>query len=92
MLRAARFDGVVAMSGWWDRQAAHLQALQLEHDASPDTIYSDERIRQAIAFTRSDLVLAVSLLSSLNRQLDSIVKLLVLLAAIAIPSALKWLF
>ena len=72
------------MTRWWDDLAARLQQAQLERDATPDRTYSDAEIRQAIAFTRSDLVLVVAHLSSLNRQLATVIKLLIVLLFVAI--------
>jgi hypothetical protein len=71
------------MYGWWDRAAARLQEMgdgnYPKNDPGPDDIY------RVVLHTRQDLILLVSYLSSLNRQLFQL-KLL-LAAAVA---ALVW--
>ena len=83
---------------WWDKKAGDLQ-LKGRHDEFEKTdVYDDDEIRRAIKFTREDVIMLVSFLSSANEQLHSIRRYLfciTILAAFAlfiILSKLKGVF
>jgi len=52
-------------------------------DSEQQENYSDGYVRRSIVYSRQDIVLLVSHLSSANRQLDTIKKLLTALVIIA---------
>jgi hypothetical protein len=92
MSKRPRIDSSPRSPYWWDEDAARLQQAQIHHDAVPLAAYTDEQVRQAIAFTRLDLVLVVAYLSALNRQLSWLIKIAVaiLVLVLGIGSELMW--
>ena len=63
---------------WWDERAAMLQASvrSQEIENSDVNFFDDDDVRRSIVFTRQDVILLVSHLSTLNRQLSRGVLLL----------------
>ena len=57
---------------WWDSKAYALQESfrQSEYNKSDD--YSDEKCRRSLVYTREDVILIVSQLSSVNANLSGI--------------------
>lgn len=66
---------------WWADKAEALQDRVRNREAERGIDYADEDVRRATVHTREDIVLVVSLLSSVNRQLSTIKLLLVFLLA-----------
>jgi hypothetical protein len=66
--------------GWWDRLAFELQRRNRETESAKEDYYTDEHARRAAVYTREDLALVVSYLSSANRQLAQIGTTLVAIA------------
>jgi len=60
----------------YSRRAKELLEKVLELDDNCNQVYDEERINRSIVFTRHDLVLVVSHLWSVNRQLHLITWLL----------------
>lgn len=71
---------------WWDEKASELQRKLIAADYGASQI-DDDTAKHAVIHTRQDIALLVSYLSSANRQLSDIKKLLfpimLLLAVIA---------
>ena len=75
----------------WDVEAGRLQAsgrITEEHKAEE---YSDNEVRRATVYTREDLILVVSYLSALTRQVVVLKGLLQVLTAMAMLATLKYL-
>lgn len=75
--------------GWWDDRAGNLQQFVRSEEARnlEYSNYGEETVRQAVVHCRQDVVMLVSHLSSVNRQLRAIKWLLaacVVLIAVAI--------
>ena len=49
--------------------AGYLQAKGRETEAEKDDIYTDDEVRRATVYTREDMIVVVSLLDAVNRQL-----------------------
>ena len=79
------------MSGWWDKDARQLHQAGLNSDDAKAEIYSLEEVARAAVYTRQDLVLVVSYISSVNKQLAQIRKALGILAALAFVAVVKYL-
>jgi hypothetical protein len=56
----------------WDAKAGRLQEMGMDSEAQKTEVYSTEEIGRAIVYTRQDIVLVVSYLSSANKQLATI--------------------
>jgi hypothetical protein len=56
----------------YDRLAAQLQTMGRIGEAEQPLEYTDEEVRQAVVHARQDIVLLVSYLASLNRQIRAI--------------------
>lgn len=54
---------------WWMRQAGELQISGQISEGNKTDEYSEEEVNRAIVYTRQDIILVVSLLSSVNKQL-----------------------
>ena len=54
---------------WWMRDAAHLSHMGKASESEHCSDYDSRTIKQSIVHTRQDLVLMVSLLDSVNKQL-----------------------
>ncbi len=67
---------------WWDRKAATVQAMNRYSESQRDDVYTDEEVRRATVYTREDMGLLASLISSLNRihNLTNTLLFLILLA------------
>lgn len=76
--------------GWWDEIAGHLQQAGRSSEATKGDSYSEEEARRAAVYTREDLILVVSHLSSLNRQIASIKNLLILLVFLVACLAIRF--
>jgi short subunit fatty acids transporter len=80
------------MTYWWDRTADHLLASVRVREVSQHVLFPQaaSKARTSVIQTREDVVLLVSLLSSVNCQLSWIVRLLVaiLLALVCVTIAL----
>jgi hypothetical protein len=63
---------------WWDQQAQFLHngACWDTQQHSDSDFFTGAQVRQAVVHTRQDLVLCVSYLSSVNKQLHSTNRLL----------------
>ena len=55
----------------YDEIASNLQREVRASEAAKDQDYSEAEVRRATAYTREDMVLLVSHLSSVNKQLDA---------------------
>jgi hypothetical protein len=64
------------VSNQWDERAARLQERGRETEADRFGAYDDEQVRRAIVYTREDVILLVSYLSSANEKLSYIRSLL----------------
>ena len=75
-----------------EEKARDFQDQVRDSEMSPRVYYEDEQVRQAVVHTREDLVLVVSHLSSVTKLLGSINKRLVIIAVVAVVSAvvLMW--
>ncbi|MES2906078.1 MAG: hypothetical protein V4691_03500 [Pseudomonadota bacterium] len=67
----------------YDLKAADLQTRGQASEAGHTVVYDDNEIKRAIKYTREDVIMLVSYLSSANSQLRTI-KWLVFLAVIAL--------
>lgn len=63
----------------YDEKAAHLQAVTRESESVKEEDFTEEQIRRAIVYSREDLILLVSYVSSVNQQLTYIRWLLTVL-------------
>lgn len=72
------------MSRWWDRAAGTLQRNVRQDEWGAGEEPTEEEARRANVHAREDLILVVSLLSSLNRQLETIKVGVLLLLALAV--------
>ena len=72
---------------WWDKNAAGLQQMVRESESKNSLDYADDEVRRAIVHAREDIVLIVSNLSSLNKQLRTVRLLLWVLT-----TAIIWMF
>jgi hypothetical protein len=68
---------------WWDMEAGRLQQAGRLTEGEKDELYSDEEVNRAVVYTREDLIMVVSYLSSLNRQIATIKVILAALLAVA---------
>lgn len=57
---------------YWDLLAAAIQQRNRESEGAKGDIYTDEEVRRSAVYSREDLVLIVSYLSSANLQLSQI--------------------
>ena len=73
---------------WWDERAAQLQRMGRDGERTKTDTYSDDEVRRAIIYTREDVVLLVSYLSSANEQLVLVARLL--MAAVALLAIIAW--
>ncbi len=74
---------------WWERRASALQqAVRVSEDEISEP-HSEDDAHRAAVHARQDLVLVVSHLSSLNRQIATIKLLLAALTAIAAYSIFR---
>jgi len=82
------------MTNWWDQKAARLQQSVRADEREGYSDFSDSDIKRSVVHAREDIVLLVSQLSSVNRQLRAIkvtlLLLLVVLIYIAIRDLLPW--
>jgi len=82
------------MTNWWDQKAARLQQSVRADEREGYSDFSDSDIKRSVVHAREDIVLLVSQLSSVNRQLRAIkvtlLLLLVILIYIAIRDLLPW--
>ena len=74
---------------WWDKKAVQLQESVRGSERERDWISSDEHAKTAVVYTRHDMIMVVSYLSSLNRQLATIKIILTIVTAIAGAVAVK---
>ncbi len=65
---------------WWDEQAGQLQKMGIKSEFDKEEVYSDEQVRMATVYTRQDIILIVSLLSSLNQQIRTVKYILAFIA------------
>jgi len=72
--------------GWWDDRAGNLQQFVRGEEARTLGYngYDARQVRQAVVHAREDMVLLVSHISSVNRQLRTIKWLLAAIAALAV--------
>lgn len=73
--------------GWWDERAGALQRSVRAEETMDDTEHDDAAVRRSVVHAREDIVLIVSLLSSVNAQLEQVRRLLLIVAG-AIGAAL----
>jgi hypothetical protein len=70
------------MTHWWDQKAARLQQSVRADEREMEVDFSDSDLKRSVVHAREDIILLVSHLSSVNRQLRAIkVTLLLLLVA-----------
>ena len=60
------------MGNWWDDAASDLQYSVKVAEQDIEIDYSEEKVRQAIVHTRQDVVMLVSHLDSISKQLRTI--------------------
>ncbi len=60
------------MGKWWNEEASELQYRVKVDEQDIKIDYSDEEVRQAIVHTRQDVVMLVSHLGSISKQLRTI--------------------
>jgi hypothetical protein len=63
------------MGTWWIDKATDLQYRVKDDEQELTIAYSEEEIQQAIVNTRQDVVMVISLLDSVNKQLRTIRRL-----------------
>jgi hypothetical protein len=76
---------------WWDEKAGNLQASvrDAERNMYGKNMYDDEQVRAAVMHAREDVVMIVSHLSSLNRQVRTVKWLLAVIAVLALLTFLR---
>lgn len=76
---------------WWDDKAARLQASvrSAERDMPEIDMYEDQEIKRAVLHTREDIVMVLSLLSSLNGQIRTVQWLLAVIVALLAYAAFR---
>ena len=57
---------------WWNKKASELQYRVKVAEQDNEIDYSEEEVRQAIVHTRQDVVMLVSHLDSISKQLRTI--------------------
>jgi hypothetical protein len=67
----------------WDRQAERVQQSVRQGELDRPSDYSESEARQAVVHTRLDLVMVVSLLSSVNEHLP-VIKLTLFVAVLTL--------
>jgi len=72
-----------------EKQAAQLQEMTRRSESAKAEDFDEASVRRAVVYTREDMVLLVSHLSSVNKQL-SFLKTMLVLILIAIVSGLVW--
>lgn len=77
---------------WWDMLAGDLQRRGRESEGEKGEEYSDAEANRAMVYTREDLILAVTHLSSLNLQIFRLHRTLKLLVALVAVIAVKLFF
>lgn len=80
---------VIRNQAWWDSVAARLQCDVRQFEATQTDEYSQNQVRLAIVHAREDLVLIVSHLSALNRQIRIIKVMVGILVAIGAYAVFK---
>ena len=73
---------------WWVRNAGNLQNAGRVSEDIKDDRYTTNTVKRSIVYSREDLVMAVSLLDSVNKQLRSIRILLSIIAGILLMLAI----
>ena len=77
------------MADWWDVNAAQLQQEVRISEGGKRESYSEEDSRRAAVYSREDLIVLVSLLSSLNRQVSYIKLMLAVLTVVIACAAIR---
>jgi uncharacterized integral membrane protein len=77
------------MINWWDQKAARLQQSVRADEREGSDDYSDGDLKRSVVHAREDIVLLVSHLSSVNRQLRAIKVTLLLLLLVLIYIAIR---
>ena len=76
----------------FDQKAGQLQAMTRDTESSKEDDYSPEQVRRAVVYTREDVVLIVSYLSSVNEQLMWVRRSLAVLVVLLIAMLMfKWI-
>lgn len=57
---------------WWHEKAAELQQSVRSSERSQGSTYDEDEVGRATVHAREDLILGVSYLSSLNRQIATV--------------------
>jgi len=76
---------------WWDAAAGNLQRVGRDSEGLKAEEFSDGDARRAAVYTREDLILVVSYLSSLNRQIALLIRIVLAIAIIAAVVAARYL-
>lgn len=79
------------MTNWWDQKATRLQQSVRADEREMDGDFSDSDLKRSVVHAREDIVLLVSQLSSVNRQLRAIKVTLLLLLVVLIYIAIRHL-
>lgn len=74
---------------WFDDKAGSLQSAVQHSELEKGFDYAEADVRRATVHTRDDVVMLVSHLSSMNWQLRSVRRLLMLIAALLAVLVLK---
>jgi hypothetical protein len=77
------------MFNWWDQKAARLQQSVRADEREGYDDYSDSDLKRSVVHAREDIILLVSHLSSVNRQLRAIKVTLLLLLLVLIYIAIR---
>ena len=79
------------MTNWWDQKAARLQREVRADEIEGHDDFSDSDVRRSVVHAREDIIMLVSHLSSVNRQLRAIKVTLLLLLLVVIYIAVRHL-
>jgi hypothetical protein len=75
--------------GWWYDKAARIQQRVRSDEIDSDQDHGDEEVRRATIHAREDIILIVSHLSALNRQLETIKIIFWLILALLVTITVK---
>jgi hypothetical protein len=79
------------MTNWWDQKAARLQRSARADEREGYDDFSDSDVRRSVVHAREDIIMLVSHVSSVNRQLRAIKVTLLLLLLVVIYIAVRHL-
>ena len=77
------------MGNWWDERAAGLQRWVKSEELKDRIVYDEEDVGRATVYTRLDLILVISNLSSISEQLRTISRFSFFILLVLILIAVK---